>query len=62
MILGPASWLPDGVGLEDLARALRPALALPIERVLVSHGEPVLSGGRAALARALDSTPDPEAP
>ncbi len=55
LTLSPASWLPDGVGLEDLARSLRPALALPIERVLVSHGEPILSGGRAALARALDA-------
>ena len=37
-------------------RALRPALALPIERVLVSHGEPVLSGGRAALATSVQGT------
>ena len=37
----------------ELAEALRPLLELPIERVLVSHGEPVLSGGRNALAAAL---------
>ena len=36
-----------------LARLMRPLLELPIERVLVSHGEPVLRDGRAALARAL---------
>jgi hypothetical protein len=28
-------------------------LELPVERILVSHGEPVLSGGRAALEAAL---------
>jgi hypothetical protein len=33
---------------------MRPLLDLPIEMVLVSHGEPVLSDGRHALARALD--------
>jgi hypothetical protein len=38
----------------DLATRLRPLLDLPIESVLVSHGEPVLTDGRAALADALD--------
>jgi glyoxylase-like metal-dependent hydrolase (beta-lactamase superfamily II) len=33
--------------------ALRPLLDLPVERVLVGHGEPVLAAARAALARAL---------
>jgi glyoxylase-like metal-dependent hydrolase (beta-lactamase superfamily II) len=33
--------------------ALRALLDLPVERVLVSHGEPVLADGRAALERAL---------
>ena len=36
---------------------LRPLLELEVERVLVTHGEPVLSGGRAALRRALDADP-----
>ena len=36
---------------------LRPLLELDVERVLVTHGEPVLSGGREALRRALDSQP-----
>lgn len=53
----PASWLaylPSGIGTEQLRELLRPLLELPIERVLVSHGEPVLAGGRAALAEALE--------
>ena len=32
---------------------LAPLLDLPVERVLTSHGDPVLSGGREALARVL---------
>ena len=51
--LCPESWLgylSSGITLAALANALRPLL----ESVLVSHGEPVLSGGRAALAEALD--------
>jgi len=54
--LCPESWLrylPSGMTERELARALRPLLELPIEMVLVSHGEPVLSGGREALASAL---------
>lgn len=54
--LCPASWLPESKSVADLAATLRPALELPIARVLVSHGEPVLRGGRAALERALRST------
>jgi hypothetical protein len=38
----------------QLRQALRPALDLQVDMVLVSHGEPVLSGGRKALERALD--------
>lgn len=57
----PESWLPDGVGHAELARALRPILALPLDRVLVSHGDPVLEDARAALARALESPTTPEA-
>jgi hypothetical protein len=50
----PQSWLDDvRVNRAELAELLRPLLALPIERVLVSHGEPVLSGGRAALLHAV---------
>jgi len=54
--LCPQSWLAylgSGVGHAELRRLLRPLLELPVERVLVSHGEPVLSHARAALAEAL---------
>ena len=49
----PESWLPDGIGHRELAESLRPLLDVPVTRVLVSHGEPVLRGGRKALAAAL---------
>jgi hypothetical protein len=52
----PDSWLrylQSGITGAELREALRPLLQLPIELVLVSHGEPVLSGGRDALERAL---------
>jgi len=48
----PDSWL-EGASPAAIHAALRPLLDLPIERVLVSHGEPVLEHGRAALERAL---------
>jgi glyoxylase-like metal-dependent hydrolase (beta-lactamase superfamily II) len=51
--LCPQSWLPKGDTHEDLKATLRPLLDLPVERVLVSHGEPVLTGGKAALAELL---------
>jgi hypothetical protein len=52
--LCPESWLADvQVDRTGLATLMRPLLELPIERLLVSHGEPVLHDGRAALARAL---------
>jgi hypothetical protein len=54
--LCPESWLrylPSGMRHPELREALRPLLDLPVEMVLVSHGEPVLSGGRDAIARAL---------
>ena len=50
----PQSWLEDAqTDRAGVAELMRPLLELPIERVLVSHGEPVLHDGRAALARAL---------
>jgi hypothetical protein len=48
----PDDWLDKGTR-DAVWASLRPLLELPVERVLVSHGEPVLAGGRAALARAL---------
>ena len=51
--LCPASWLPQGVGQAKLRDSLRPLLDLPVERVLLSHGTPVLADAWRALARAL---------
>jgi hypothetical protein len=57
--LCPESWLRrervDRAGLAHLMLAL---LELPAERLLVSHGEPVLHDGRAALARAIGAAED----
>jgi glyoxylase-like metal-dependent hydrolase (beta-lactamase superfamily II) len=51
--LCPDSWLPGSTGQSQLRSSLQPLLDLPVERVLVSHGEPVLRGGRQALERIL---------
>jgi hypothetical protein len=54
LALCPEGWLEDVVvDRRGLARLLRAQLELPVERVLVSHGQPVLHDGRAALARAI---------
>jgi glyoxylase-like metal-dependent hydrolase (beta-lactamase superfamily II) len=47
----PAWWLPGSTSLEDLRDALRPALDLPVELVLPSHGAPVLAGAKTELSR-----------
>jgi hypothetical protein len=60
--LCPDSWLgylPGRIRQAELREMLRPLLDLPVERVLVSHGEPVLSDGRAVLARALENESKP---
>jgi glyoxylase-like metal-dependent hydrolase (beta-lactamase superfamily II) len=49
----PESWLPEKTGHRELAESLQPLLDLPVRRILVSHGEPVLENGRAKLAQAL---------
>jgi glyoxylase-like metal-dependent hydrolase (beta-lactamase superfamily II) len=49
----PASWLPQSTDLDDLRASLRPALELPVEMVLPSHGSPVLSAAREELSRVL---------
>jgi hypothetical protein len=52
--LCPESWLRDvRVDRAGLAHQMRRLLELPVERLLVSHGEPVLHDGRARLARAI---------
>ena len=50
--LCPERWLGAATH-EDLQRALRPLLELPVDLVLVSHGRPVLTGARRALAGVL---------
>jgi glyoxylase-like metal-dependent hydrolase (beta-lactamase superfamily II) len=47
-------WSKDAAGLERTRNAVRTLLDLDIELVLPAHGEPVLSNGKAALARALE--------
>jgi glyoxylase-like metal-dependent hydrolase (beta-lactamase superfamily II) len=54
----PPSWLAEGAEgelrhRERLLPSLRRLLDLPIECVVTSHGQPVWTGGRAALAAAL---------
>jgi glyoxylase-like metal-dependent hydrolase (beta-lactamase superfamily II) len=48
----PAGWVGKG-GQKAVREALRPLLDRPLDRILVSHGEPVLRGGGTALAAAL---------
>ena len=50
--LCPEGWL-EGATHDDLRESFAPLLSLPVERVLVSHGDPVLSDGGDALATAL---------
>ena len=47
----PRAWLEDRY--EEAVARLRPLLDLPVDRVLVTHGEPVLEDGLEALERAL---------
>lgn len=52
----PESWLRylgTGLTVAQLKERLRPLLELPVEHVLVSHGEPVIGRGRQTLAKAL---------
>jgi hypothetical protein len=54
--LCPESWLRylgNGTTVAELREALEPLRALPVDMVLVSHGEPVLGDGAAAIDRAL---------
>lgn len=48
----PRTWVGEE-HYDEVVASLRPLVDLPIERVLVMHGEPVLENGRAALADAL---------
>lgn len=55
--LCPESWLERPGGHARLVTELAPLLELPVERVLTSHGAPVLTDARAALQRALGAAP-----
>jgi hypothetical protein len=48
-------WLPQGMSPEQMREGLRPLLDLPVQHVLVTHGEPVLENGGALLRAALDA-------
>jgi glyoxylase-like metal-dependent hydrolase (beta-lactamase superfamily II) len=50
--LCPERWLGAATH-RDLRESLQPLLELPVERVLVSHGAPVLKNGKRELARVL---------
>lgn len=45
----PESWLPPAVTHTRLRESLQPLRTLPVERVLVSHGTPLLERGHAAI-------------
>jgi hypothetical protein len=51
--LCPDSWMAGLLTQGELRDLLAPVLDLPVERVLTSHGEPMLSGGAAELERIL---------
>jgi hypothetical protein len=54
--LCPQEWLeylPRDLTLYELRIALAPLLELPVEMVLVSHGEPLLRGGADAIRSAI---------
>ncbi len=48
-------WLPPGTTVEEALPRLRPLLDLPVEIVVVGHGEPVRERAHEALARALEA-------
>ncbi|HET9674236.1 MAG TPA: MBL fold metallo-hydrolase [Gaiellaceae bacterium] len=52
--LCPEGWLGKRTH-DDLRESLRPLLDRPVQRVLTSHGTPVLRGGKRALERLLHS-------
>ena len=46
----PGWWLPSSTNLDELRATLLPALDLPIELIVVSHGDPVEADARETLA------------
>ena len=52
----PESWLPEGRTHDDLREAFSPIADLDLRRLLVSHGRPLLRGGRRSLAALCSGT------
>jgi glyoxylase-like metal-dependent hydrolase (beta-lactamase superfamily II) len=52
--LCPERWLGAATH-DDLRESLRALLDLPVQRVLVSHGKPILRGGKRALEQVLQA-------
>ena len=52
--LCPERWLGDA-NYKKLRKSLQPLLELPLQRILVSHGDPVLTGGKDVLAALLET-------
>ena len=52
----PDSWLTDGMTHDGLRDGLRPLLELPVEMLLVTHGNPILGDAHATLERAIEET------
>ena len=46
-------WLPEGVTAEQMRDGMRPLLELPVELVLVTHGEPLVDDAHERLREAL---------
>jgi hypothetical protein len=53
LVAVPDSWLPEGSTRASVRAALRPLLELPLDLVLPTHGDPVTTGAREALAAAI---------
>ena len=49
----PVTWVPKGMTLSEFEQRLTPLLELPVELVLVTHGDPVRQDGAEELRRAL---------
>jgi glyoxylase-like metal-dependent hydrolase (beta-lactamase superfamily II) len=49
----PEHWAPEGWSRDDVRRALRPLLDLPVELLLLTHGDVIADDARGALERAL---------
>lgn len=48
-------WLGPGTTKEQMLEGLRPLLELPVELILVTHGDPVVENARERLREALDA-------